>query len=256
MRQVILERLDELGLKHMRAALERQIESGTSKERSFEDRLSDLIECERVERDDRRLKERIRKAGLSQGVRLEELDGVTARGLDRDTLEVLKQERWLKDKRNLAVTGPCGVGKTFLACAIAHRACQNGYNARFYRLPRLLQDLQIARADGSYWSRLASLAKTDVLILDDWGISPLQPAERRDLLEMLDDRYEKRSTIVVAQMPMEHWHEWVGDPTLADAILDRLVHNSYRLTLTGESQRKKRGIRNQAARGEKGEQGV
>jgi DNA replication protein DnaC len=119
---------------------------------------------------------------------------------------------------------------------------EQGYNARFFRLPRLLQDLQIARADGSYSNRLASLAKMDVLILDDWGIVPLQPAERRDLLEILDDRYGKRSTVVVAQMPMEHWHDWVGDPALADAILDRLVHNAYRLILKGESQRKKRGI--------------
>ena len=242
MRQVVLDGLDELGLRHMRRALERQIESTGIAELSFEDRLSELIECERVERDDRRLKERIRKAGLSQRARLEELDGHAARGIDRSTLEFLKEERWLKEKRNLAITGPCGVGKTFLACAVAHRALEQGYNARFFRLPRLLQDLQIARADGSYSNRLASLAKIDVLVLDDWGIAPLQPAERRDLLEILDDRYEKRSTLVVAQMPMERWHDWVGDPALADAILDRLVHNAYRFTLKGESQRKKRGI--------------
>ena len=248
MRQVILDGLDELGLKHMRRALERQLESGTNAQRSFEDRLSDLIECERVERDDRRLKERIRKAGFSQRARLEELDSDTARGIDRSTLEFLRAEQWLKEKRNLAVTGPCGVGKTFLACAIAHRACQFGYNARFFRLPRLLQELQIARADGSYQNRLASLAKVDVLIVDDWGIAPLHPGERRDLLEILDDRYQKRSTIVVAQLPMEHWHDWVGDPALADAILDRFVHNAYRLSLTGESQRKKRGLPKQDLR--------
>lgn len=242
MRQVVLDQLDELGLKYMRQALQRQAESGAFEDRSFEDRLSDLIECERVERDDRRLKERIRKAGLSQTASLEELDSATARGLDRSTLEFLGQEAWVKDRRNIAVVGATGVGKTFIACALAHRACLNGYNARYFRLPRLLQELEMARADGTYKNRLASLSRTDVLVLDDWGLAPLDPSARRDLLEILDDRYQKRSTIVVAQLPVENWHDWIADPALADAILDRLVHNSYRLTLAGESQRKKRGL--------------
>jgi DNA replication protein DnaC len=178
MRQVVLDQLDELGLKHMRRALERQLEAGTHVERSFEERLAELIECERVERDDRRLKERIRKAGLSQTARLEELDTATARGVDRSTLEFLGQGTWVKDRRNVAVTGATGVGKTFLACALAHRACQFGFNARFCRLPRLLQELEIARADGTYRDRLASLARVDVLVLDDWGLAPLEPARQ------------------------------------------------------------------------------
>lgn len=242
MRQVLLDKLDELGLKDMRRALERQLETKGIGERSFEERLMELVECQRVERDDRRFKERIRKAGLSQSARLEELDAATARGIDRSTLEFLGTGTWVKDRRNLAVTGATGVGKTFLACALVHRACQFGYSARFFRLPRLLGELQIARADGTYLGRLAGLARIDVLVLDDWGLAPLESPSRRDLLEILDDRYQKKSTVVVAQLPVENWHEWIGDPALADAILDRLVHNAYTIGLKGESQRKTRGL--------------
>jgi DNA replication protein DnaC len=243
MRQVVLDQLDALGLRHMRQALERQIEAGTHAERSFEERLLELIEFERVQREDRRLKERIRKAGLSQKARLEELDSIAARGIDRSTLEFLAQDTWVKGRRNVAVTGATGVGKTFVACALAHRACQFGWNARFFRLPRLLAELEIGRADGSHRSRLASLARIDVLVLDDWGLAPLEPAAKRDLLEILDDRYQKRSTILAGQLPIENWHDWIADPALADAILDRVVHNAYRLHLSGESQRKTRGLK-------------
>jgi DNA replication protein DnaC len=149
---------------------------------------------------------------------------------------------WLKEKRNVALIGPCGAGKTFIASALTHRACDLGFNARYCRLPRLLQELQVARADGTYTNRLLSLEKVDLLVLDDWGIAPLEPAARRDLLEILDDRYLKKSPLIAAQMPVENWHAWIADPALADAILDRLVHNAYRLELKGESQRKLRGI--------------
>ena len=248
MRQIVLDRLDELGLKHMRQALERQLEAGTHAEHSFEERLAELIDCEKVERDDRRMRDRIRKAGLSQTARLEELDSATARGIDRSTLEFLGQDTWVKERRNVALTGATGVGKTFIACALAHRACQFGFNARFWRLPRLLAELEIARADGTYRNRLASLARIDVLVLDDWGLAPLEPSAKRDLLEILDDRYQKRSTVIAAQLPVENWHDWIADPALADAILDRVVHNAYKLHLKGESQRKKRGLEDQTTR--------
>ncbi|MBA3239878.1 MAG: ATP-binding protein [Acidobacteria bacterium] len=242
MRQVVLDQLDGLGLKDMRRELERQSASPAHKDRSFEDRLSELLEFERVARDDRRLKERLRKAGLRQGARLEELESASARGIDRTTLEFLGRGTWVKERRNLAVTGACGVGKTFVACALAHRVCDLKFSARYCRLPRLLHELEVARADGSYLSRLASLARIDLLVLDDWGIAPMESPAKRDLLELLDDRYQKRSTLVAAQLPVELWHDWIADPPLADAILDRLVHNAYRLELKGDSQRKARGI--------------
>jgi DNA replication protein DnaC len=240
MRQFVLDQLDALGLKDMRKGLEGQGES--CDDRSFEDRLCELLEFERVAREERRLKERLRKAGIRPNDRLEELEGATARGIDRQTLDFLGKGSWLKDKRNVTITGPCGAGKTFIAGALTHRACDLGFSARFCRLPRLLHELQVARADGTYQNRLASLEKIDLLVLDDWGIAPLEPTAKRDLLEILDDRYQKRSTLVVAQLPLENWHGWVADPALADAILDRLVHNAYRLELKGESQRKVRGI--------------
>jgi DNA replication protein DnaC len=242
MRQVVFDQLDALGLRHMREALERQTQAGTHTQRAFEERLLELLEYERVERDERRLKERVRKAGLSQRARFEELDQLSSRGIDRATLEFLGQQTWLKERRNVAVTGATGVGKTFIACALAHRACEFGWSVRFYRLPRLLGELEMARADGSYRSRLGVLSRIDVLVLDDWGLAPLEPATRRDLLEILDDRYQKRSTILAGQLPIENWHDWIADPAIADAILDRVVHNAYRLHLTGESQRKTRGL--------------
>jgi DNA replication protein DnaC len=240
MRQVVLDQLDNLGLKDMRRALEGQ---GSSRDdRSFEDRLCELLEFERVARNQRRLTERLRKAGVRPNDRLEELEGATARGIDRQTLDFLGKGTWLKDRRNVALTGPCGAGKSFLASALTYRACDLGFSARYFRLPRLLQELQVARADGTYAKLLASLEKVDLIVLDDWGIAPLEPLAKRDLLEILDDRYQKKSTLVAAQLPLENWHAWIADPALADAILDRLVHNAYRLELKGESQRKMRGI--------------
>jgi DNA replication protein DnaC len=164
------------------------------------------------------------------------------RNLDQGKLQALAACRWLREKRNVILTGATGVGKTFLSSALTLRACQEGFSARYFRAPRLLHDLDIARADGTYRNKLSALNHVDLIVLDDWLIAPLQDAHRRDLLEILDDRYDTRSTLIASQVPVEKWHEAIGDPTLADAILDRLVHNAYRLDLQGESLRKARGI--------------
>ena len=153
----------------------------------------------------------------------------------------LADGRWIRDHLNVLITGPAGVGKSWISCALAHSACRNGYSAAYRRLPRLLTELAIARADGRYAKLLASLAKTNVLVIDDWGVSKLSAENRRDLLEIIEDRHGLRSTIVTSQLPVQNWHAVIADPTLADAILDRLVHNAYQLNLKGESMRKTRG---------------
>ena len=192
-----------------------------------------------TERNDRRLKSRLRKARLKQQACMEDIDYRHARGLDRSLMSDLARCQWARQHLNILITGPTGVGKTWIACALAQKACREGYSAQYLRLPRLLAELVIAKGDGRYPKLLASLAKTDVLILDDWGLSELDAGQRRDLLEILEDRHDVRSTLITSQLPIDKWHQIIGDPTLADAILDRLVHNAYKINLKGESMRKK-----------------
>jgi len=169
----------------------------------------------------------------------EDLDYRQPRGLDKTLLHHLLGGRWLAEHLNCLITGPTGVGKTWVACALAQQACRLGYSARYVRLPRLLPELALARADGRYPKLLRDYAKTQLLILDDWGLAPLTAEGRRDLLELLEDRYNHQSTVVTSQLPVATWHAYLNEPTLADAILDRLVHNAYTLNLTGESMRKR-----------------
>jgi DNA replication protein DnaC len=206
----------------------------------FEERLGMLVDREVTERDGRLLAQRLLRAKLKPNTAAEDTDYRHARGLDKALFQRLLAGQWLRDKQNVLLTGPTGVGKTWLACALAHQACRQGYSAYYVRLPRLLDELSIGRADGRYSKLLKQLARIDVLVVDDWGLAVLDDVHRRDLLEVLDDRHNARSTIVTSQLPVDHWHAAIGDATLADAILDRLVHNAHQLTLKGESLRKKR----------------
>jgi DNA replication protein DnaC len=222
----------------MARTFEEQMSMPEARTLSFEERLGLMVDREMTERENRRLKTRLRKAKLRERACMEDIDYRSPRGLDRTLMKSLSSCRWISKHRNVLITGPTGVGKTWIACALAHRACLEGYTALYKRLPNLLRELSIAKADGSYGKSLASYIKTDMLILDDWGLKKLNHEQSLDLLELLEDRYDLRSTAVAAQVTVDKWHETIGDPTLADAIMDRLIHNSYRIELKGESMRK------------------
>ena len=235
-----LDRLDELKLTGMRRALEEQLAMPDCRTMSFEDRFGLLVDREIAVRHNRRLSLRLNKAKLRQNASIEDIDFRHPRGLDKTLMLSLADCRWVAHHDNCLVTGPTGAGKTYLACALAHKACREGYSVLYHRLPRLFQELAVARGDGRYPRVLRALARVELLVLDDWGTLSLADEQRRDLFEVLEDRYDRRSTLVASQLPLKHWHETLGDPTLADAILDRLVHNAHKLELKGDSMRKKR----------------
>jgi DNA replication protein DnaC len=234
-----MNQLQALKLGGMLQALEEQLRMSDIDQLSFEDRFGLLVERELTERADRRLQYRLQKAKLRQSACIEDLDYRHPRGLDKTLMQQLISGRWLAEHLNVTITGPTGVGKTWLACALGHQACRQGYTVRYLRLPRLVQDLALARADGRYSRLLAEYAKTPLLILDDWGLAPLNQEARRDLLEILDDRHQRHSTLVTSQLPVSSWFDYINEPMVADAILDRLVHSAYAITLSGESMRKK-----------------
>lgn len=236
--QQTVERLHELRLRGMAAALQEQLTSSAVQELDFEDRLTLLVERELTCRDDRRLQRRLQEARLRLDAAVEDVNFRAARGLDRSVLMRLATAEWVKAHQVVLIVGPTGVGKTYVACALGQAACRRGLSVRYFRMGRLLGDLALARADGSYAKLLGKLARTDLLVLDDWGLAPLADTERRDLLEILEDRYGRRATLVTSQVPLDHWHDYIGSPTLADAILDRLVHGAHKLILKGGSMRK------------------
>ena len=233
-----LEKLTDLKLHGMAAALADQMALPDGMALSFDERLGLMIDREVTERDARRISSRLRRARLRHDAVLEDLDRRGARGLDPALMQTLASCRWIRERLNLLITGPTGAGKTWLACAFANKACREGHSVLYLRLARLLQDLALARGDGRYAKRLAQIARVELLVLDDWGLAQFNAEARRDLLEILEDRYDRRATLATSQLPVAEWHDTIGDPTLADAILDRLVHNAYQIHLKGGSMRK------------------
>jgi DNA replication protein DnaC len=215
------------------------------KQLSFEEKLALLVDQEWTERENRKVARRIKEARLSTRAAPEEIICDAARGLERAMLRDLTTCQWVRSHHNVVILGPTGVGKSFLANALAQASCRNGFRALFVRISRLLEQLAIARASADYNATLARIAKIDVLVLDDFLLAPLTDTERRDLLEVLEDRYGKTSTVITSQLPTKSWHEALGDPTIADAICDRLVHNSHILTLRGSSMRRQKGLKPQ-----------
>ena len=224
LQQQTIEKLHTMRLRGMAEAFRAQSQQAGISELSFEERFALLVDQQWNWRQNRALARRLEKAKLRHRACVED---------------------WVRQHQNIFLIGKCGVGKSFLACALAEKACRDGFTAYYTRAPQLFRDLSLARADGSLRSLLARLAKTDVLLVDDWAMAPLADAERRDFLEICEDRYQVRSTILTSQLPVAQWHEQIGDPTLADSILDRLVHNAHRIELEGESMRKKRGSKEQ-----------
>jgi DNA replication protein DnaC len=236
-----VEKLRALRLFAMATAWIAQRSDVAATELDFDTRLSLLVEAETLSRDNKRVAKLLHDAKLRiPSACMEDVDHGPKRELERALVRQLATGRWIADRQNVLVTGMTGVGKTYFGCALGQLACRLGFRVIYRRVPRLFEELALSHADGSYTRLLARLAKADVLILDDWGIAPLKDQERRDMLEILEDRHGARSTIVTSQMPVENWHDYIAHPTIADAVLDRLVHNAHRVKLKGPSRRKEK----------------
>jgi len=237
--QPTVDKLYELRLFGMAQALAEQDASSQYKVLDFHDRLGLLVDRERAERDNSRLRVRLKKAKLRLTATIEDVNYRHPRGLDKAMLLSLAGCQWIREHHNCIIIGPTGIGKSYLACALAHKACREGYRTLYLRAPRLFDDLAMAHADGRYRKILAAYARTDLLVIDDWGLACLTQEQRHDLFEIIEERHDLRSTLIATQVPLEKWHNIIGDPTLGDAILDRLAHSAHKILLKGHSLRKK-----------------
>lgn len=233
-----IEQLEKLRFYGMADALRDQLNHPGIEQVAFMDRLGEMVDREANRRESIRLKSRLRRARLRQQACMQDIDYRMHRGLDRRLMLYLAGCDWIRQKQNVIITGPTGVGKSYIACALAHTACLKGFKVRYFRLQRMLEDVALARAEGRLLKLLRTLSRLSVLVVDDWGLKKVTSAQQDDLLEILDDRHQVSSTIATSQLPVERWHQAMENPTLADAILDRLVHNAHRIQLTGDSMRK------------------
>jgi len=233
-----LEKMNAMKLLGMAAAVTEQRQSSQYTALSFEERLGLLVDAEWTHREQRKLTRRLRSAKLRYPASIENVDFKHSRNLDRSQVLALGACSWISDRHNLIVTGPTGIGKSFLCCAFVERACRRGFTAAYTRMPRLLHELAVSRGDGSYARLLARFGKLDLLAIDDWLLAPLRDTERRDLIEIIEERSERGSTLIGSQLPIPDWHAVIGDPNQADAICDRLLHNAHRIELKGASMRK------------------
>ena len=238
--QQTIEQLTAMGLGAMAKAYQEQLNGPDMSALSFEERFGLIVDFQATANDNRRMRNRLQSARLRLSASIEDLDFKSGRSLDRSVIMSLAQNQWVKRHHNILITGPTGAGKSYLACALAQKACRDGHTALYHRVPKLLQDLALARLDGRYPKVMATLVKCEVLILDDLLISPLSRDDEKELLEIIEERYDRKATIVTSQLPIKAWHDAMQDKTLADAILDRLVHNAYKLDVKAdESMRRK-----------------
>jgi DNA replication protein DnaC len=241
--QPTIEKLQIMKLHGMAEAFRAQLATSDTSQLSFEERFAMVVDQQWLWKENRALARRLRSAKLKERGVIEDIDYQHPRGLDRKLMRTLSSSEWVRQKQNLVLVGPTGIGKSWLGSALAQKACRDGFSVLHKRTTELFRELAVAHVDGRIGQLLLNLSRVDVLLLDDFAMAPLKDSERRDFLEVCDDRYQRRSMILTSQMPIAHWHEQIGDPSIADSILDRVVHNAYRIELRGESMRKKRGRR-------------